>query len=120
MINTKNETLSRFPELMDALLEMHKEVVVKKNMNYQYSGPDLSNNSIRCTSPEFSSTLSPEGLDWEIKEKCKKPIEVILTIALQMGIQHGIDLASNDPLSYLEVKDWNRFEKMAKMAKKFS
>ena len=118
-MNNSKQQPSKFGDLSDALKEIYEEVVIKKNMKYSYDGPDMSNNAMMCTSPTFKDVLSPEGLDWEINEKCKEPFEIVLHIALQMGIQHGIDLASDNPLSYLEVKDWKKFDKMVKMAKKF-
>ena len=117
-MNNSKKQPSNFGDLSDTLKEIYEEVVVKKNMKYSYDGPDMSNNAMMCTSPLFKDTLSPDGLDWEINEKCKEPFEVVLQVALQMGIQHGIDLASDNPLSYLEVKDWKKFDKLAKMAKK--
>tara|TARA_Y100000592_G_scaffold31450_1_gene50091 strand:+ start:78 stop:440 length:363 start_codon:yes stop_codon:yes gene_type:complete len=92
-----------FSDLMDALKEMHEEVIVKKNMQYTYNGPDLTSNKILLTSPSISERLSPEGLDWEINHNVEKPIDVILTIALQLGIQQGIDLVTDNPIEYLDL-----------------
>lgn len=117
-MNNSKQPVSNFGDLCDTLKEIYEEVVIKKNMEYTYDGPDMSNNTMMSTSPTFKDILSPEGLNWEINEKYKEPFEVVLHIALQMGIQQGIDLASDNPLSYLEVKDWKRFDKLVKMAKK--
>jgi hypothetical protein len=92
-----------FSDLMDALKEMHEEVIVNKNMQYTYNGPDLTSNKILLTSPSISERLSPEGLDWEINHNVEKPIDVILTIALQLGIQQGIDLVTDNPIEYLDL-----------------
>jgi len=105
-LKTKTKMSKRqriFSDLMDALKEMHEEVIVKKNMQYTYNGPDLTSNKILLTSPSISERLSPEGLDWEINHNVEKPIDVILTIALQLGIQQGIDLVTDNPIEYLDL-----------------
>jgi hypothetical protein len=107
---------------MDALKEMHKEVVVKKNMQYTYTGPDLTSNKILVTSPSISERLCPEGLDWELNDRMERPIDVILTIALQLGIQQGIDLVTDNPIEYLDLDNMRieEFNRALQVLKQFN
>lgn len=109
-----------FSKIVSDLLEYHRTTISKpKNKRkYEYNGYDTTSSSIRATSPSVKQWFSKEEIEFR-EENGMKPIEILITCAVQLGIQQGINMCSEKPILYLESEEQkqlneNLFKKLFK------
>ena len=89
--------------MVDGLFHFYKTTIARrKNKLWEYNGPELTSNCILVTSPPIKHQFSKEGFEWQTENHGEHPIKVLLTAAIQLGIQQGINLCSEEPSRYLE------------------
>lgn len=104
----KKERIMKFGDMLDALMKAHKNI---RNKKYGYDGPVFTSNSMLCTSPNIDTQFSKEEVEFRIQHKDKTPLELVISAAIQLGIQQGIYMCSDNPHKYLEIQDFPAFEK---------
>jgi hypothetical protein len=94
-----------FGEIREALMHFYKTTITRrKNKLYEYKGPDLTSNSILVTSFPIKEQLSKRQFEYRIEHKGDHPMELLLTAAIQLGIQQGIYLCAEDPYTHIDKK----------------
>ena len=97
--------IMKFEEILDGLFDFYKNTIAKKkDKKYKYKGPDVTCNEILCVSPSIKEQLSKKEFEYRVEYKGNHPIELLLTAAIQLGIQQGINMCSKNPKKYLEKK----------------
>lgn len=101
-----------FEKILSPLLEAYKQIVVKKNPDYQYSGPLLQTSYMLATSSNIDQALSYENLVYNEKEQDRAHIETLLRCAIQLGIEQGIHLCSEQPYIYLQTDSFDKLTQL--------
>jgi len=98
----KSEIMN-FGKIVDELFHFYKTTIVpRKNKKWEYNGYDTISNTILVTSPSVKKQLSKEEFEFMVNYKDKHHIELLINVAVQLGIQQGINLCSEKPREYLE------------------
>lgn len=102
----KKTKIMRFDVMLNAMLEAHKNL---KNKTYGYNGPLLESNSLLVVSQNFDTLFTKENIEFLKEHRGKKEIEILLMAALQLGIQQGINMCSEEPKKYLDTNSLKLF-----------
>ncbi len=94
----ENNEIMNFGKIIEDLIEYNKNTVTKpKNKRkYKYNGYDTTHSSICACSPSVKQWLSKDEYEYQLG-KGKKGIEILLTCAVQLGIQQGINMCKKNP-----------------------
>lgn len=101
--NKKESKVMRFDKMQDGLFNFYKTTIARrKNKLWEYKGPDTTSNCLLATSPPISKQLTKEFFEWNMDNYGVSPIEILITAALQLGIQQGINMCNENPSRYIE------------------
>lgn len=93
----------------DAIIHLHKAynaLVLGKKKSYKWKGPLLTTKKILASCPNIDQKLNADNIKAD-KEQGRTKVDVILSTAMQLGIQQGIDLAKEDYESLVDRMETN-------------
>ena len=73
-------------DLIRQAYSLKRKAAIKKGLDWK--GPSLPK-SLRATCFEFHEKVSAESLRYDEEEQGRDPLEVIIAIAVQLGIEQG-------------------------------
>ena len=85
-----------FSEIIGNLKKAYKVLVVKKQPEYKWNGPMLTTRKILVGCPNIDEQLNKGNLSYNKKEQGRDKVDTLLTVAVQLGIQQGIEIAEEE------------------------
>ena len=89
----EDDKIAQFPDLCDPVVDLVRQAyslkrkpAIKKGLDWK--GPSLPK-SMRATCFEFQEKLNAENLRYDDEEQGRDPITIIISIAIQLGIEQG-------------------------------
>lgn len=80
-----------------------KQLLRQEKINYgNIKGPDTTSSCILATSPPVTHQLTKENFDYRIERYDEHPVQILINAALQLGIQQGIYMCSEEPSKYMD------------------
>lgn len=87
-----------FGKMLDGLFHFYKTTIAaRKNKKWEYKGYDTTSNELLKCSASVREQLSQEDFEFRIQYRDDDPMKILLTCALQLGIQQGINMCKEDP-----------------------
>ena len=97
-----------FGDMIDGLYNYYKTTIKPrkdKNRKYKYTGPNTTSNCILVTSPSVAEQLAEDNIKFQKEYRGEDYIKTLLNCAIQLGIQQGINMCSENPERYLENEE---------------
>lgn len=99
----RKSKIMRFDEMCESLFHFYKTTIARrKNKLWEYNGPDTTSSCILATSPPVTYQLTKENFDYRMERYDEHPIQILINAAIQLGIQQGIYMCSEEPSRYLD------------------
>ena len=104
----KNDKHMSFSKLTDPVYRAIRRAYTLTPNDYgesiKWTGPELPE-SMRATCFSYAEKLTREQLEYDEQDQGRDPLEVIVGIAVQLGIEQGRRLAKEDLETPLELLD---------------
>lgn len=97
---TEDDKEINFEDLVKPVIYAIKQVYILDRRGHgicdvKWVGPDLPK-SMRATCPPYDKRLTAESLRYDEEEQGRDPLEVIIGIAVQLGIEQGRRIHKKD------------------------
>lgn len=104
-----NMEVMHFGKIIEGLFNFYKSSIsARKNKKYDYDGYDTYHSSILATSQSVKKRLSKESFEYSVNEHNEHPINILLTAAVQLGIQQGINMCQKNPTILINSSTQNK------------
>ncbi len=80
------ETLSQ--SVCKAIRSAYQLERVKKGVGIPWTGPNIGENSLACSLSPWES-LKAKSLAWQLEDQGRDALQIIVCLALQLGIEQG-------------------------------
>ena len=93
-LHTKSKSkLPGFDELLHPLKDAYEQIIIKKNRKFVWNGKkEFSTNNLQSTNPSISQMFNHQTMKEYQEQTNRDFVEQIMIVAIQIGIDHGIQL----------------------------
>lgn len=90
-----------FESILSNLKKAYNALVIKKKPEYKWTGPLLTTNKILVCCPNVDQQLNERNILYN-KERGRDKVSVILTVAIQLGMQQGMEMAEEENNKFVD------------------
>lgn len=103
IMKKEERTLLNAEEVVLEFLKVVKQVQKNPKLKeIKYKGPEITNVTVRATSPSIQSDFSKKGLAYH-RSKGRTPLEVVLWKLFQLGFQQGVNNEYNSKFHIMDL-----------------